>query len=469
MYLVKGGTQRSSLWNSDFIREHDVPGPRYTSYPTALQFHEEFSRQDYLDAVARSNASKKPLSIYLHLPFCASLCYYCACNKVITQNEEKKRDYLDRLILEIRQKAADFGSTRPVYQMHWGGGTPTYYGDAELTELWYQIGRHFHLVESDRGEYSIEIDPRTINADKLGLLKGLGFNRISLGIQDFDAKVQAAINRVQSTQQVAELMEAARSYHYRSVNFDLIYGLPYQTVDSVSNTIEQVIGMSPDRISLFNYAHLPERFKSQGLLPEEALPTADEKLAILCSASNRLVDAGYVYIGMDHFAKPEDELAIAYKNGQLHRNFQGYTTFREADLIGMGVSAISQIDNVYCQNTRSITQYQQHLDEGHSPMMAGVHLTGDDLIRRAVIMSFLCQNRLDPAAISKAYEIDFKSYFAVELQTLARFVEQGLLEQQDGCYVVTSRGRLVVRKICMLFDIYLPEHLKRGRRFSRIL
>lgn len=469
MYLVKGGNQRSSLWTSDFIREHDVPGPRYTSYPTALQFHEEFTQQDYLNAVARSNASKKPLSIYLHLPFCASLCYYCACNKVITQSEEKKRDYLDRLILEIRQKAADFGSGRPIYQMHWGGGTPTYYGDAELTELWYQIGRHFHLVDSERGEYSIEIDPRTINADKLGLLKGLGFNRISLGIQDFDPKVQTAINRVQSTRQVAELMEAARSYQYRSVNFDLIYGLPFQNVASVSNTIEQVIQMGPDRISLFNYAHLPERFKSQGLLPEEALPSPDEKLAILCAASNQLVDAGYVYIGMDHFAKPEDELAIAYKNGQLHRNFQGYTTFREADLIGMGVSAISQIDNVYCQNVKSVTQYQQCLDEGRSPLMAGVFLTQDDLVRRAVIMSILCQNGLDTIQIEQAYKIDFRSYFAAELQSLARFVEQGLLELQDGRYAVTPRGRLVVRKICMAFDIYLPDHLKRGRRFSRIL
>lgn len=469
MYLVKGGTPRSSLWNSDFIREHDVPGPRYTSYPTALQFHEEFSQQDYLEAVARSNISKKPLSIYVHLPFCASLCYYCACNKVVTQSEEKKRDYLDHLIMEIRQKAVDFGTSRPLYQMHWGGGTPTYYGDAELTELWYQIGRNFHLVDSERGEYSIEIDPRTINSDKLGLLKGLGFNRISLGIQDFDPQVQAAINRVQSTQQVLELMEAARSYQFRSVNFDLIYGLPYQNVASVSETIEQVIQMSPDRISLFNYAHLPERFKSQGLLPEEALPSAEEKLAILCAASNQLIDAGYVYIGMDHFAKPEDELAVAYHKGQLHRNFQGYTTFKEADLIGMGVSAISQIDNIYCQNTRSITQYQECLDSGQSPIMSGVHLTQDDLIRRTVIMSFLCQNSLDPAQIQKTYQIDFRNYFAAESQSLARFVEQGLLEVQDGRYVVTARGRLVVRKICMAFDIYLPDHLKQGRRFSRVL
>ncbi|NPU92463.1 MAG: oxygen-independent coproporphyrinogen III oxidase [Gammaproteobacteria bacterium] len=469
MYLVKGGATRPSLWDSEFIRQHDVPGPRYTSYPTALQFHEEFTRQDYLDAVARSNAGRKPLSIYVHLPFCQSLCYYCACNKVITQSEDKKRQYLDYLIKEIKQKAAEFGTDRPVFQMHWGGGTPTYYGEAELTELWYQIGRHFHLVDSDRGEYSIEIDPRTINSDKLGLLKGLGFNRISLGIQDFDPRVQQAINRVQSTEQIAELMQAARSYQYRSVNFDLIYGLPYQSVRSVTTTIEQVIALSPDRISLFNYAHLPERFKSQGLLPEEALPAADEKLAILCAASNQLVDAGYVYIGMDHFAKPSDELAQAQVRGVLHRNFQGYTTCKEADLIGLGVSAISLIDNVYCQNTKSITEYQSLLEQGQSPLLAGVALTGDDEIRRAVIMSFLCRNGLEPAEVEADYGIDFNDYFRCEMSALAGFVEQGLLEQEGRDYQLTPRGRLVVRKICMAFDLYLPEHMKQGRRFSRVL
>lgn len=469
MYLVKGGSQRTSLWDSDFIRQHDVPGPRYTSYPTALQFHEEFTRSDYLAAVARSGAARKPLSIYVHLPFCASLCYYCACNKVITQSEDKKRLYLDHLIQEIKLKAAEFGHDRPVYQMHWGGGTPTYYGDAELTELWYQIGRHFHLVDADRGEYSIEIDPRTVSSDKLGLLKGLGFNRISLGIQDFDPQVQQAINRVQSVGQIEELMQAARSYQYRSVNFDLIYGLPLQTVASVAATIDKVIALSPDRISLFNYAHLPERFKSQGLLAEETLPTAAEKLAILCSASNQLTAAGYVYIGMDHFAKASDDLAIAQQNGELHRNFQGYTTCKNADLVGLGVSAISLIDNAYCQNTRSVSEYQAMLDDGQSPLMAGVTLSRDDEIRREVIMSLLCQGCLQPERLETAYKIDFSSYFKQEMSVLASFVEQELLEQNGRDYWVTGRGRLVVRKICMAFDVYLPAHLKRGGRFSRVL
>lgn len=469
MHLVKQESGADSLWDSEFIRQHDVAGPRYTSYPTALQFHEEFTQQDYLDAVARSNASRMPLSLYVHLPFCASLCYYCACNKVITQSEDKKRRYLDALIKEIRLKAKDFDRGRPVYQMHWGGGTPTYFNDAELTELWFEIGRHFHLVDSERGEYSIEIDPRTITADKLGLLKGLGFNRISLGIQDFNQKVQEAINRVQSYDQIKELLQAARNYQYRSVNFDLIYGLPYQTVDSVRETIDQVIELSPDRISLFNYAHLPERFKSQGLLPEEALPPAEEKLQILCAASNQLAQAGYVYIGMDHFAKPTDELAMAQAEGNLHRNFQGYTTYKDADLVGLGVSSISLIHNVYCQNTKSITEYQGCMDAGDPPVTAGVVLSRDDEIRRAVIMSLLCQNWLVPKQIEAKFDIQFDEYFSSEISQLNLFVAEGLLSRNGDVFNVTPKGRLVVRKICMVFDIYLPQHMKEGRRFSRVL
>ena len=469
MHVVKESLEEDSLWDSEFIRQHDVAGPRYTSYPTALQFHEEFTHDDYLGAVRCSNESRMPLSLYVHLPFCASLCYYCACNKVITQSDEKKRRYLDALIKEIRIKSKDFDQGRPVYQMHWGGGTPTYFNEAELTELWFEIGRHFHLVDSERGEYSIEIDPRTMTADKLGLLKGLGFNRISLGIQDFDRKVQEAINRVQPFQQIEELMVASRNYQFRSVNFDLIYGLPYQSVASVQDTIDQVIELAPDRISLFNYAHLPQRFKSQGLLPEEALPPAEEKLQILCAASNQLVDAGYVYIGMDHFAKPTDELAVAQAEGNLHRNFQGYTTFKDADLVGLGVSSISLINNVYCQNTKSITEYQGLMEEGDSPITAGVVLSTDDEIRRAVIMSLLCQNWLVPSQIEEQFGIVFDEYFFNEIRGLKDFVQEGLLTYQGGVYNVTSKGRLVVRKICMLFDIYLPQHMKDGARFSRVL
>ncbi|MBV1919825.1 MAG: oxygen-independent coproporphyrinogen III oxidase [Pseudomonadales bacterium] len=469
MYLVKNEPKKLDIWDEEFIKRHDVAGPRYTSYPTALQFHEEFSRQNYLDAVERSNNRKRPLSIYVHLPFCESLCYYCACNKVITKDQDKMRRYLDNLIKEIEFTAEPFAENRPVYQMHWGGGTPTYFDGPQLTELWYQISRHFHLVDPDRGEFSIEIDPRTIDTDKLGLLKGLGFNRLSFGIQDFDEKVQKAINRIQPLSMIEDLVKEARDYQYDSLNFDLIYGLPHQTVSSVNKTIEKVIDLSPDRISLFNYAHLPQRFKSQGQMNEEALPLAGEKLQIMCAASSRLVEAGYVYVGMDHFAKPTDELSIALKNEQLHRNFQGYTTFKEADLIAVGVSSISQIDNVYCQNSKSIRDYEQALIDGESPIVAGVELTPDDEIRRDVIMSIICHNKLNKAEVESAHGIDFDRYFEPEEKRLAEYADQGLLEVVPFGYQITPKGRLTVRKVCMVFDSYLSEHAKSGNRFSRII
>ncbi|MCG8317325.1 MAG: oxygen-independent coproporphyrinogen III oxidase, partial [Pseudomonadales bacterium] len=302
MGFAAGKASTMISWDQSFIQKHDVAGPRYTSYPTALQFHEEFSLSDYQEGVAQSNATKKPLSLYFHLPFCESLCYYCACNKIVTKNEDSMRHYLDNLIRELEMRSQDFTEGRPVYQMHWGGGTPTYYESPELTELMYHIGKRFHLVDSERGEFSVEIDPRSVNTDKLSLLKGLGFNRVSLGIQDFDESVQVAINRVQPFSLIQDIVSDVRALQYASMNFDLIYGLPKQTAGSVLATIEKVIDLAPDRISLFNYAHLPNRFKAQALMDEAALPSAPEKLNILCSASQRLIEAGYVYIGMDHFA-----------------------------------------------------------------------------------------------------------------------------------------------------------------------
>lgn len=458
-----------ALWDEAFIKLHDVSGPRYTSYPTALQFHEEFTRQDYEQALKRSNESRRPLSLYLHLPFCQSLCYYCACNKVVTQNKEKMRSYLDHLIQEIRIVAQKVGKNRPVVQMHWGGGTPTYFDDSELTELMYHLGRHFNIANGDRAELSIEIDPRTVNPERLGLLRGLGFNRVSFGIQDFDLEVQQGINRIQSYEMVRDLVLATRSYKFKSINLDLIYGLPYQTVASVLRTIDVVVELAPERISLFNYAHLPARFKSQGLLDEAALPPPEEKLKILCASAARLLAAGYVHIGMDHFAKPGDDLAVAYAQGELHRNFQGYTTNKSADLLGLGVSSISQIDTVYCQNSRSLTEYEVLIDEGEVPVVAGVSLTREDIIRRDVIMALICQNTLEPKSIENLYDIDFESYFYEESELLRQYVSEGLLNYDGHRYTVTPRGRLVVRKICMAFDAYLPEHLKSGRRFSRVL
>jgi len=468
MYIVNE-KRDNTLWDKSFIKRHDVAGPRYTSYPTALKFHEEFTQQDYLAAVSRSNISHRPLSIYVHLPFCESLCYYCACNKVITKDKDKMQRYFDALLKEIELMAEPFAEGRPVYQMHWGGGTPTYFDGPQLTELWYKISSLFHLVDSDRGEYSIEIDPRTIDDDKLGLLRGLGFNRLSFGIQDFDLQVQQAINRIQPYSMIEALVKSARAYKFKSLNFDLIYGLPYQTVENVSRTIEKVIELEPDRISLFNYAHLPQRFKAQGQLDEEALPLADEKLQIVCAASSQLLEAGYIYIGMDHFAKPDDELSIALKNETLHRNFQGYTTYKDADLIGMGVSSISQIDNVYCQNSRSIRDYQQSLESNDLPLAVGVVLNEDDEVRRDVIMSILCQGKLKLTDVEEKFSIDFKDYFANEMTVMDEYVEQGLLSAQPYGYSVTESGRLVVRKVCMVFDRYMPDSQKNGRRFSRII
>lgn len=469
LHLVKGSDASTPQWNEAFIREHDVAGPRYTSYPTALQFHEEFGLADYDAAVARSNARRKPLSLYIHLPFCASLCYYCACNKVITSNQDQMRRYLDHLIREIQLKSAQVTESRPVYQMHWGGGTPTYYEGSELTELMYQIGRSFHVVTGPKADHSIEIDPRTLDTGKLGLLKGLGFDRLSMGIQDFSPKVQQAVNRIQPKSLIAEQMQDARAYGFRSINFDLIYGLPYQTQESFQETVEAVIALSPDRISVFNYAHLPERFKSQRLIDEEALPTAEDRLRIFCQAAARLTEAGYRYIGMDHFAKPDDSLSQAAVKGDLHRNFQGYTTCKDADLIGLGVSAISQIDDVYCQNTRSLRDYQQWLGQDILPLQYGVQLTQDDLIRREAIMALICHFNLDFEALRAHYGIDPTHYFAAEIVRMNELAKLGLVKSTSSGFQVTPQGRLVIRKVCMVFDRYLSEAQAGGRRFSRII
>lgn len=469
LHLVKGEGPSSPRWDVGFIRDHDVAGPRYTSYPTALQFHEEFSLTDYEAAIARSNTQRKPLSLYVHLPFCASLCYYCACNKVITNSQDQMRRYLDNLIREIQLKSTQLTDGRPVYQMHWGGGTPTYYDGSELTELMYQIGRSFHVVTGPKADHSIEIDPRTLDTGKLGLLKGLGFDRLSMGIQDFSTQVQRAVNRIQSKELISDQMQDARAYGFRSINFDLIYGLPHQTQESFQETVDTVIALDPDRISVFNYAHLPERFKSQRLIEEEALPTAEERLRIFCQAAARLTDAGYCYIGMDHFAKPDDSLSRAVLKGDLHRNFQGYTTCKDADLIGLGVSAISQIDDVYCQNTRSLRDYQECLKKDVLPLQYGVQLSQDDLIRRDAIMALICHFNLDFSVLKSKHGIDPERYFSSEISRLAALGKDGLVKPTSYGFQVTPQGRLVIRKVCMVFDRYLSEAQAGGRRFSRII
>jgi len=463
-------TSTSLEWKKDFIQSNNVAGPRYTSYPTAIQFHEEFGINDYEQAVARSNQKKRPLSLYFHIPFCNTICYYCACNKIVTADKKRVRHYLDQLIREIEIQGALFEKNRPVVQLHWGGGTPTFFSHSEMTELMYHTGRNFNLLDGEQGEYSIEIDPRDADLDTLSLIHGLGFNRISLGVQDFDEKVQKAVNRVQPLPMVEKVVEASRNLGFQSINMDLIYGLPYQTSQSYRSTIESVLALQPDRISLFNYAHLPHRFKTQRQIKDETLPTAEEKLEILCDSANTLMSgAGYVYIGMDHFAKQTDSLAIAHQQGQLQRNFQGYSTAREADLVGMGVSAISHIDNTYSQNFKTANQYKQALTQDHLPIERGYVLNADDLLRQKVINQLTCHNQIDIPQIEKSHQIDFPRYFDAELRELASLEKEALVRLSPTKISLTELGRLVVRRICLVFDIYNGGVQAQQSTYSRII
>lgn len=459
----------ATTWNKEFILKNNISGPRYTSYPTALEFHEEFGIKEYKLAATESNKKHRPLSLYFHLPFCNTICYYCACNKIVTADKKKARSYLDQLIHEIELQSALFPKNRPVTQLHWGGGTPTFFSHAEMTELMYNIGRHFNLLDSPQGEYSIEIDPRHADIDTLSLIHGLGFNRISLGIQDFYMPVQQAINRVQPYKMVAEAVSNARKLGISSINMDLIYGLPHQTPASYRKTCDQILTLQPERISLFNYAHLPHRFKTQRQINEEDLPSSEEKLDILCETSNTLIQSGYTYIGMDHFAKHTDELAIAQREGSLQRNFQGYSTAREADLVGMGVSSISHIGNTYSQNFKTLQAYSQALKEKKLPIERGYQLTDDDLIRQDIINQLTCHNGIDIKSIENKYKIVFTRYFSTEANTLAQLQDEGLITIHPSNIQVTDAGRLVVRRVCMAFDIYTRAKQNTQTTYSRII
>lgn len=455
-------------WDEDILLRHDKAGPRYTSYPTANLFHEEFTEADYRRACEESNRLRRPLSLYFHIPFCATVCYYCACNKIVTANRARAREYLDLLKDEMRMQAALFEKSRPVTQLHWGGGTPTFLSPAEMTELMHHTARLFHLLDSDRGEYSIEIDPRTVDPSTVGLLRGLGFNRMSLGVQDFDPRVQQAVNRVQSVAQVRTVTEAAREFGFRSISFDLIYGLPFQDEQTFRKTLDDVIKLKPDRLSVFNYAHLPARFKTQRQIDEAALPPASEKLKILETTIRTLQGAGYVYIGMDHFARPDDELAIAQRSGELHRNFQGYSTQREADLVGLGLSSIGQVGNCFAQNAKGMAEYAEAIRAGHLPVERGYELDADDRLRRDVIMEIACQNGVRFAAIEQEHGIRFREYFAGELAALEHLRADGLVSLHADRIEVTPRGRLLLRTLCMVFDRHLRQTEARPA-FSRII
>ncbi|PZO18996.1 MAG: oxygen-independent coproporphyrinogen III oxidase [Burkholderiales bacterium] len=454
--------------SNDLLRQFDKPGPRYTSYPTADRFVEAFSEQDYVQALEQRQVGSMalPLSLYVHIPFCESVCYYCACNKVITKHHERAAEYLRYLTQEVELQVAHVGQGHNVSQLHLGGGTPTFLSDAELEDLMGMLRSHFTLVPG--GEYSIEVDPRTVTEERLRTLARLGFNRLSFGVQDFDPVVQKAVHRVQPAAQVFALVDAARRIGFESINVDLIYGLPLQTPESFARTLTQVNELRPDRIALYAYAHLPSRFKPQRRIIAAELPGGGAKLAMLSASLDALQDAGYVYVGMDHFALPTDALAVAKRQGRLHRNFQGYSTQPDCDLIALGVSAIGRIGATYSQNAKTLEEYRDMLDQGRLPIVRGLALTRDDLLRRAVIMSLMCQGELQFESFELGHLIDFRSYFARELEELQGLAEHGLVRMDKGGLQVTEAGWYLVRAIAMVFDKYLRVDQDRAR-FSRII
>jgi oxygen-independent coproporphyrinogen-3 oxidase len=455
------------------IRQYDVSGPRYTSYPTADRFVEAFGDTELRQWLAKRTIGgiAKPLSVYVHLPFCENICYYCACNKVITRDHGRSAKYIKYLEKELALAAPHLGTdgagALPVIsQLHWGGGTPTFLNRDEMTELMAIINARF--TRAANFECGIEVDPRNCPPGLLEFLAGLGFNRLSLGVQDFDPEVQKAVHRIQPVDLVRRVVAEARAANFKSINFDLIYGLPKQSLDTFNRTLDQVIELDPDRIALYNYAHLPTLFKPQRRIHAADLPSAEAKLQIMTLAIGRLTRAGYLYIGMDHFARPDDELAIAQRQGRLQRNFQGYSTFPECDLIGLGVSSIGRIGPTYYQNAKRLDDYYASLDEGRLPVARGLELTQDDLVRRAVIQALACHFMLSIESIEDAYLIDFQGYFASEMKELRRLQEQGLVDISDEWITVTPRGRLLVRIVCMAFDRYLREAKARAN-YSKVI
>ena len=454
--------------SAEMLQKYDVSGPRYTSYPTADRFVEAFTEGAYKVALEnrRVGGLALPLSIYVHIPFCESLCFFCACNKIVTKHHERSVEYLRYLSREIDMHIQHLGAGQTISQLHLGGGSPTFFSDAELSELMSMIRRNFVLAEG--GEYSIEVDPRTVNDARLAHLRALGFNRLSFGVQDFDEEVQKAVHRIQPAEQVFSLVETARRLQFESVNVDLIYGLPKQTPESFARTLSQIVDLRPDRIALYAYAHLPERFKPQRRISEYELPAASAKIAMLSDALAALIGAGYVYVGMDHFALPDDALAVAKRQGRLHRNFQGYSTQPDCDLISLGVSAIGRVGATYSQNAKTLEEYYDYIDRGRFPVVRGLALSRDDLVRRAVIMAIMCQGQLQYESIELAYMIDFKTYFSSELIALQALQDNGMVVLEDSGLQVTEMGWFFVRAVAMLFDRYLQTDRNRAR-FSKII
>ena len=450
------------------IRNYDVSGPRYTSYPTADRFVEAFGEAEVRNGLGGRNIGgiKQPLSVYTHLPFCGTICYYCGCNKVVTRDHGRSAKYIKYLAMELALLSQSLGAERAISQLHWGGGTPTFLSRGEMRELMRALDAQFERRPDF--ECSIEVDPRKVEPGTMGYLAELGFNRASIGVQDFDPEVQKAVHRIQSEEVTRRVIEEAREAGMHSVNLDLIYGLPKQTLDSFDVTLGKVLALGPDRIALYSYAHLPRIFKPQRRIAESELPSAETRLQILTLAIGRLTRAGYLYIGMDHFAKPDDELAVAQRQGRLQRNFQGYSTHPECDMLGLGMSAIGRIGPTYYQNLKSLEEYYAALDAGRLPVWRGVVLTKDDLVRRAVIQALVCHFRLSIESIELAYLVDFAGYFSTELEDLLRLEEDGLVELTPDWIVVTPKGRLLVRVVCMVFDRYLRERRQR-ESYSRVI
>ncbi|WP_455375299.1 oxygen-independent coproporphyrinogen III oxidase [Kaarinaea lacus] len=458
--------EESIEFNETLIKRYDKTGPRYTSYPTALQFNENFGEAEYI-ATARDTDQKRPLSLYFHIPFCSKVCFFCGCNKVVTKFRDRAAPYLERLHREIKLQSDLFAGNRPVDQLHWGGGTPTFISHDEMRQLMAVTRQHFNLHDDDSGEYSIEIDPREIDQETLQVLRSIGFNRISLGVQDFDAKVQQAVNRIQPVEQTSGAIKEARRLGFKSISVDLIYGLPFQNVDTFNATLDSIIELDPDRLSVFNYAHLPEMFKPQRRINAEDLPAPAVKLEILRNAIEKLTSAGYVYIGMDHFAKPDDELAVAQRQGNLYRNFQGYSTHADCDLIALGITAIGKVGNSFSQNVKTLEAYYECIDNNHIPVYRGMTLNDDDLLRQAVISELICHFKLDIPGIEKKFGVTFKDYFADELSALGPMQQDGLLTVTNEQIYVQPAGHLLIRNICMVFDRYLRQ--QKNQSFSKVI
>lgn len=449
----------------ELLRKYSRPGPRYTSYPTALQFSDAFGSKDFHDEIERTNQGDNlaDLSLYFHLPFCRQLCYFCGCNMVVTGNLERIDEYLKALKKEIDTVARLVNPTRKVVQLHWGGGTPTYLSVEQITDLFDYIGDRFTF--SDDSENSIEIDPRGLSQDHLPALRRVGFNRVSFGVQDFNSKVQEVVNRIQPEELNRWVVEESRALGFDSVNVDLIYGLPYQSVESFSETLEKIIDISPDRLAVFNYAHVPWLKKHQAVMPADALPPAADRLRILALVIERLTEAGYAYIGMDHFAKQNDDLTLALNNKSLHRNFQGYTTRAGVEIYAMGVSSISQLKNVYAQNEKNEREYTKRMSNGTIPTTVGYRLNDDDHVRRYVIMELMCNGRVKKDEVRKQFGVDFDSYFDASIKQLGEFVGDGLVTIGPDGIETSEEGRLVIRNIAMAFDPYLESET--DQKFSK--